>query len=102
MAVPICVVGGGQIGERHAQVAMASDLVDLTAVVEPVSERRAALRDLGYRAVASLDEIPNHTRGAIIATPTADHPDSVKPLIDRGIAVIVEKPPQARCATAMI
>ena len=93
MAVPICVVGGGQIGERHAQVAMASDLVDLTAVVEPVSERRAALRDLGYRVVASLDEIPDHTRGAIIATPTADHPDSAKPLIDRGIAVIVEKPP---------
>jgi predicted dehydrogenase len=92
-ATPICVIGGGQIGERHAQVAARSDLVELTAVVEPVAERRSQLRDMGYPVVAAIDEVPAHTRGAVIATPTADHPNSAKPAMDRGWAVIVEKPP---------
>ena len=99
--VPICVIGGGQIGERHAQVAMRSDVIDLTAVVEPFAKRRAQLCDLGYPAVPTIDDVAEHTRGAVIATPTADHPNSAKGAIDRGWAVLVEKPPAGTLAESL-
>ncbi len=90
--VPVCVIGGGSIGLRHATEAAASDTVDLSAVVEPDAKRRAELQGLGLPAVAELTAVPSHTRGAIIATPTPDHRPSSLAAIDRGWAVLVEKP----------
>jgi predicted dehydrogenase len=73
-------------------VAAASKLVELTAVVEPVAGRRNELIDLGFPAVASVDDVPKHTKGAVIATPTQDHGNSAQTALDRGWAVLVEKP----------
>jgi predicted dehydrogenase len=90
--VPLCVIGGGSIGLRHAEVSQISDRVDLTAVVEPNAPRRAQLADMGLPVVADLVEVPAHTRAAIVATPTPDHLPSSVAAMDRGMAVIVEKP----------
>lgn len=89
---PLCVIGGGSIGLRHMSVAQLSGHVDLTAVVEPVAERRKELLSLGMPAVATLDEVPKHTRGAIVATPTTDHATTALAALDHGWAVLVEKP----------
>lgn len=89
---PLCVIGGGSIGFRHMSVAAASELIELTAVVEPVFARRKELINLGFPAVASVDEVPKHTKGAVIATPTQDHANSAQTALDRGWAVLVEKP----------
>lgn len=90
--LPLCVIGGGSIGMRHVEVTQRSDATTLTAIVEPHPPRREELAAQGYPVVATLEDVPAETRAAIIATPTPDHAPSGKAALDRGWAVIVEKP----------
>ncbi len=89
---PLCVIGGGSIGQRHAEVARDLDGIDLAAVVEPSAERRAALSKMGFPVVASIDDVPERTKGAVVATPTGDHLASGTAALAQGWAVLVEKP----------
>lgn len=91
-SVPICVIGGGSIGVRHIQCAVASDTVALSAVVEPSARVRAELAAMGLPAVADLDAVPPQTRAAIVATPTPSHAQVAMGCLDRGWGVLVEKP----------
>lgn len=90
--LPLCVIGGGQIGMRHVEVAMTSDMVDLTCVVEPYEPRRKELQAQGLTAVATIDDAPAQTRAAVSATPTQIHAASATACIGKGWATIVEKP----------
>ncbi|WP_245972152.1 Gfo/Idh/MocA family protein [Rhodovulum iodosum] len=100
MPLPLCVIGGGAIGLRHAEVAAASPHIALSAVVEPDAPRRAALAGMGLPAVATLDEVPGTTRAAVVATPTPAHFPSATEALGRGWPVLVEKPLAATCADA--
>ncbi|QDC08673.1 Gfo/Idh/MocA family oxidoreductase [Oceanicola sp. D3] len=93
--LPLCIVGAGSIGMRHVEVSTASPAVEITAVVEPYAPRRAELAAQGLCAVGSLDDVPPHTRAAVIATPTGDHAASASACLSRGWAVLVEKPTAA-------
>ena len=90
--LPICVIGAGSIGMRHIGVAQQSSHVTLGAVVEPDPARRAELAGQGLPMVGSLDDVPAETRAAVIATPTPDHLASALRAVERGWAVLVEKP----------
>jgi predicted dehydrogenase len=90
--VPICIVGGGSIGLRHIGCARASSAVSLTAVVEAHAPRRAELLAMGLPVVADLDAVPRETLAAVIAAPTANHAEIADACLDRGWAVLVEKP----------
>ena len=90
--LPLCVIGGGSIGLRHAQVATASSRVRLTAVVEPDAARRAELEAMGLPTVPGFEDVPVETRAAIVATPTPAHRSAGLAAIGRGWPVIVEKP----------
>jgi len=96
-ALPLCVIGGGQIGLRHAQVAQGSDHVHLTAVVEPDGARRAELAAMGLPVVAAVDDVPA-SRAAVVATPTQGHADAALQALAMGWGVIVEKPLAASVA----
>ena len=91
-ALQICVVGGGSIGMRHIACAQVSDAVDLRAVVEPDTAHRTRLADRGLPVVADLDGVPPQVSAAIIATPTPQHAQVASACLDRGWAVLVEKP----------
>jgi predicted dehydrogenase len=90
--IPLCIIGGGSIGFRHMSVAAASEHIELTAVVEPFDARRKELMAMGLPAVASVEDVPKHTKGTVIATPTQDHANSAHAALDRGWAAVVEKP----------
>lgn len=90
--LPLCVIGGGVIGLRHAGVAMQSPQVTLSAIVEPEAARRNLLRERGLAAVATIDEVPRETRAAVIATPTPAHLSAGLAALERGWPLIVEKP----------
>lgn len=98
--LPVCIIGAGAIGMRHVEVADASPLLRITAVVEPDEPRREALAEEGLATVASLDEVPAETRAAVIATPTGDHAASARECLSRGWAMIVEKPVAATLGQA--
>lgn len=91
-ALPLAVFGCGLIGLRHAQVAQGLDEVDLTAVVEPDTKLHQRLKQQGLPVVASIDDVPTHTKAAIIATPTPAHSEAGVAALGRGWAVLVEKP----------
>lgn len=77
---------------RHIGCAQASGAVELTAVVEADAARCAQLKAQGLPAVQSLEAVPHATQAAVIATPTPDHGASAMACLDRGWAVLVEKP----------
>lgn len=90
--LPLTIIGAGSIGQRHIGVAQTCAAVDLVAVVEPNEALRSTLAQQGLPMVANIDDAPNSTRAAIIATPTPDHAQSTLHCFDKGWAVLVEKP----------
>lgn len=91
-ALPLVIIGAGSIGMRHVEVVQACSETQVIAVVEPVAARREMLAAMGLNAVASFDDIPPATRGAVIATPTGDHQITACACLERGWPVLVEKP----------
>ena len=92
MNLPICVIGGGSIGRRHAEQAEKSCKVRLTAVVETDFSRGLELSAEGFPVVSDIELVPNDTKAAIIATPTPDHCDSALAALSKGWGLLVEKP----------
>ncbi|MCY4315828.1 MAG: Gfo/Idh/MocA family oxidoreductase [Roseovarius sp.] len=90
--LPICVIGGGSIGRRHAEQAAKSPAARLTAVVETDLSRGSELSSAGLPVVSDIERVPKDTRAAIIATPTPDHCDSALAAISKGWGLLVEKP----------
>ncbi|MDF2235735.1 Gfo/Idh/MocA family oxidoreductase [Albimonas sp. CAU 1670] len=98
--VPIAVVGAGAIGRRHAALLAASGPGRLAALVDPAPETAALAARLGCPHVASLDDLPAATAGAILATPTPLHLPQALTCLERGLPVLVEKPVTATAAEA--
>ncbi len=89
--LPLIIVGGGSIGQRHIGVANAHDDVDLVTIIEADSSHRDKLAAQGLPVFARLEDAPP-AQAAIIATPTQDHADTALACLDLGLAVLVEKP----------
>lgn len=91
-ATPLCVIGAGQIGLRHIDVAQTLREIELTGVVEPDAARRASLAAQGLPMFADIADLPGHTKAAVIATPTPQHFSAAQAALERGMAALVEKP----------
>ncbi len=89
---PICVIGPGQIGMRHIGIAQSLPDVELVGVVEPDAYRRADLDARGLPMFATVEDLPSETKAAIVSTPTPAHFRAVRAALERGFAVLVEKP----------
>lgn len=98
MASPlrIALVGYGRMGANHARVLSAVPQVEVTAVVDPRPEARAAAARVAPAATAHASVAPLRTgRDAsawLIASSTPTHPDMVRAAIDAGVHVLCEKP----------
>jgi myo-inositol 2-dehydrogenase/D-chiro-inositol 1-dehydrogenase len=89
----IALVGAGRIGRQHAQAVQQSDLLELTAVVDPDARAREAVGDESTLRFESPDALPElGLDGVIVAVPTAHHVAVVSPLLDARIPVLCEKP----------
>lgn len=93
-ALRMAVVGVGYLGRHHARILSQMPGVTLTAVVDPNRSRAAEVAAAcGARALADVAELdPDAIDGVTIAAPTAAHHALARPLLARGIAVLVEKP----------
>jgi len=100
----VAVVGVGRMGRHHARVYHELPGAKLLAVVDADEDRGAALADkFGCDCLpdvhALLDQYPQ-TQAASVAVPTIGHKDVARPLIEHGIACLVEKPLAKDAATA--
>lgn len=90
----IAVVGVGHLGQHHARLLAAMPGVDLVGVVDTKPGRAVEVgAKFGVPGFTQLADLPlDGLAAATVAVPTISHLEVALPLIDRGIAVLVEKP----------
>ncbi|MEX0653036.1 MAG: Gfo/Idh/MocA family oxidoreductase [Phycisphaeraceae bacterium] len=93
----VAVVGVGRMGRHHARIYHQNlPQAALVAVVDPDTERAGTIADdYGCAAVGSVDELlarfPD-LAAASVAVPTKYHMAAARPLLERRIACLIEKP----------
>ncbi|MGB2712641.1 MAG: Gfo/Idh/MocA family oxidoreductase [Vicinamibacterales bacterium] len=103
MAEPLrtAVIGIGHLGRHHARLLASMPGVTLTAVVDNVPEQAAeAAASTGARACADYRELFDAVDAVVVAVPTELHREIAVPFLERGIAVLVEKPMSRSIADA--
>jgi predicted dehydrogenase len=90
----IAVIGVGYLGRHHARILADTQGVSLVAVADANSSRaREIAEKCGTDAVSDPSALLDLGLDAVtIATPTTTHHAIAKPFLQRGIAVLVEKP----------
>lgn len=89
----VAVVGGGALGRHHARILSEFADVHLVAIAEvnPISGQSLAEK-CGTRWVADYREILHEVDAAVIAVPTFAHCEIACDFLERGVALLVEKP----------
>ncbi len=89
----VAVVGAGSIGEHRVRLCSASPDVDLVGVVDTDSERaREVAARYGAPVCGEMDLSSIELDAAVVSVPTEHHETVTAPLLERGMAVLVEKP----------
>lgn len=92
----IALAGTGLITrDSHLPAALASDKVDVVALVDPVRERAAACAQaygISPRIAASIEEVLGSIDGAVIATPNHLHMPIAVACLEAGVSTLIEKP----------
>lgn len=92
----VAVIGVGRMGRHHARTYHGMDGARLVAVVDADEERAATVADqYGCGYFTSTDALlAKHPqlRAVTVAVPTQHHAEAARPLLERGIACLVEKP----------
>ena len=94
--VDVAVVGAGRMGRHHARTYRGMSEANLVAVVDADLARAEALADeYDCDACASTSELlEKHptVRAVTVAVPTVHHAAAAEPLLNAGVACLVEKP----------
>lgn len=88
------VVGVGRMGTHHARAFARLDETELVAIADADQGRCKDLADeLGVNAVADVEALLELELDAVtVAVPTKHHHDVARPLLEAGIACLIEKP----------
>ena len=91
--VPVAVIGAGHMGQHHVRTYSQMPGVRLVAVVDEVLDRARQLAEpLGAKFANRLTPELGDVAAASIAVPTKLHLEVSRPLIERGMHLLIEKP----------
>lgn len=91
--LPVAVIGAGHMGRHHVRIYSQMPSARLIAVIDADVERARALAEpLGARYAAALTPDLGDVAAVSVAVPTVHHLAVSRPLIERGIGVLIEKP----------
>ena len=92
--MPVAVIGAGLIGKMHIDRALKHSDVVLAGIADPTPEGEQVARSVGVPWFADhLKMIETaKPRGVVVATPNVTHTRITIDCLERGLAVIVEKP----------
>ncbi len=89
----VAVVGAGHLGTYHARIWAAHPDARLVGVLDSEASRAQALAaELGCAAWTDAAQMPRALDLVSVVVPTAHHEAVAVPLLERGIACLVEKP----------
>ncbi|UCG15509.1 MAG: Gfo/Idh/MocA family oxidoreductase [Phycisphaerales bacterium] len=104
-ALRAAVIGVGRMGCHHARLYHEMPSAELVAVVDIDAEKAARVAaEHQCRAFTRLSDVIDRIDVASVAVPTVYHEEVATPLIDRGVAVLIEKPmaPDGAAARRML
>jgi predicted dehydrogenase len=91
--IPVAVIGCGRMGRLHARVYSQMPGVQLVGVIDANPEAASiTAEDYGCQAYDTVEALPPEVRAVTVAVPTAFHAEVASPLLNRGIACLIEKP----------
>ncbi|HPD16695.1 MAG TPA: Gfo/Idh/MocA family oxidoreductase [Planctomycetota bacterium] len=91
--VRVAVVGAGHLGRHHARLYAGLPQAELVGIADVALDRAQRLAaTYGVAAVADYHDLIEQVDAASIAVPTAGHFAVARDFIDRGRAVLIEKP----------
>jgi len=92
--IPIAVIGAGLIGRTHIDRALRQPGLALAGIADPSVEGRALAESVNVPWFADYEAMMDSVkpRGVVIATPNATHAAIAVACLQRGAAVLVEKP----------
>jgi len=97
----VAVVGIGHLGRHHARILATLGDARLTAVVDTIPERAAeAAASTGAQALTDARELRGQVDAVVVSVPTDVHLEIALPLLQDGVAVLVEKPMAPSLASA--
>ncbi len=89
----VAVIGAGHMGRHHARVYSEIPDCELVAVVDKDLDRaRQIAKQFGGKPAARFSDITGGCDAVSVAVPTVYHAEVAIPLLEHGIAVLVEKP----------
>ena len=87
------VVGAGKMGEIHARVYSELPQSNLVAIVDVDADKAKRLaKKYRCESAQNVTELIGKVDAVTISAPTTEHFSLAKPLIEAGIAVLIEKP----------
>jgi predicted dehydrogenase len=87
------VIGVGHLGQHHARLLGSMDGVELVGVVDVKPGRADEIAaKCGTKAWSTAADLPDGIDAVTIAVPTVSHVEVALPFLERGVAVLVEKP----------
>ncbi len=101
----VAVVGAGRMGKHHARVYSQLPGCRLVAVIDKDLERAGAVAsEFGGKPFSRMEDLATDLDAASVAVPTVYHAETAIPLLQRGVAVLVEKPlaPDAAAARSLV
>src|SRR5829696_5190379 len=99
--VRIGVIGVGHLGQHHARLLASMPDVTLAAVVDIKPGRAEEIGSkYGAPGYSDIAKLFGRVDAVSIAVPTVAHVEVALPFIERGIAILVEKPLAASLAEA--
>ncbi len=91
--LPVAVIGAGHMGRHHVRHYAEMPEVRLVAVIDANVERaREYAEPLGARYAAELTPELADVAAATIAVPSVHHLAVARPLLERGVHLLIEKP----------
>jgi len=89
----IAVIGVGHLGRHHARILSACEDVQLVGIVDTKPGRAEQVAStFGGRAARDFHELLDEVDAVTVAVPTEAHLEVALPFLERGTAVLVEKP----------
>ncbi len=91
--IPVAVIGTGHMGRHHVRVYHELPEARLVGVVDLDEARaREIAEPFGAPVHTSLDAVIDQVRAVSVAVPTVAHVEVAMPFLERGLAVLIEKP----------